>query len=270
MILRSDKAIHDSAKILHDLKEAMSKTAFKELQQAMGLNYSEEGLLLDQQLMGRYFPVDATCYDWMHIYLVNGIWNRETGKLMGQLQIQCRITYKDIHAFCREFVWPRSSGGAANVFEKRAENKDVVSPIACSASEGLGIYSVLRVFLSLRAIGVSAAMTLAVAAYFAMCDVLNLLSRASLGDVSPSELQRAILKHFAASKLAYGDDDWVPKYHFALHLPYMLRRFERLISCWVHERKHKIVKLHSNNILNTACDWEKQLSLNSYSPNSHT
>ena len=49
-------------------------------------------------------------------------------------------------------------------------------------------------------------------------------------------------RHYAARVVAYGYKIFVPKHHFMLHMPEQLERFKCLVSCWVHERKHKIVK----------------------------
>ena len=49
-------------------------------------------------------------------------------------------------------------------------------------------------------------------------------------------------RHYAAHVVAYGYTLFVPKHHFMLHIPRQLARFAFLISCFVHERKHKIAK----------------------------
>ena len=49
-------------------------------------------------------------------------------------------------------------------------------------------------------------------------------------------------KHYAAHVIAYGYTIFVPKHHFLLHIPKQLERFKFLVACWVHERKHKIIK----------------------------
>ena len=70
--------------------------------------------------------------------------------------------------------------------------------------------------------------------------VMGLLLRVSTGCISPGVLAEAISKHYAAHAIAYGYTLFVPKHHFLLHLPGQLARFKFLVSCWVHERKHKI------------------------------
>ncbi len=42
-----------------------------------------------------------------------------------------------------------------------------------------------------------------------------------------------------------------PKFHWLVHLARELEHFGILLSCWVHERKHRMVKRYANMILNT-------------------
>ena len=46
----------------------------------------------------------------------------------------------------------------------------------------------------------------------------------------------------AAHVLAYGYTLFVPKHHYMLHIPGQLAKFAMLIMCYVHERKHKVLK----------------------------
>ena len=42
-----------------------------------------------------------------------------------------------------------------------------------------------------------------------------------------------------------------PKYHWLVHLHQHLAKFQTLPTCWVHERKHKLVKRYAADIQNT-------------------
>jgi hypothetical protein len=48
--------------------------------------------------------------------------------------------------------------------------------------------------------------------------------------------------HYAAARAHDGYTLFVPKHHFMLHIPAQLAKFTMLIMCYVHERKHKILK----------------------------
>ena len=42
-----------------------------------------------------------------------------------------------------------------------------------------------------------------------------------------------------------------PKFHWLVHLPRHLARWGQLPTCWVHERKHRVVKRYASDICNT-------------------
>ena len=71
---------------------------------------------------------------------------------------------------------------------------------------------------------------------------MDLLLQVNTGCISPKMLAEAIAKHYTAHVIAYGYALFLSKHHFMMHLPRQLERFKFLVACWVHERKHKIVK----------------------------
>ena len=42
-----------------------------------------------------------------------------------------------------------------------------------------------------------------------------------------------------------------PKFHWLVHLPKHLEQFKLLPTCWVHERKHRMVKRYASDVTNT-------------------
>lgn len=52
---------------------------------------------------------------------------------------------------------------------------------------------------------------------------------------------------------------FLPKHHYSLHLPSQCAQHETLVSCWVHERKHKEIKRHANLITNTWSNFERSV-----------
>jgi len=76
--------------------------------------------------------------------------------------------------------------------------------------------------------------------------VLMLLQCAFTGKVKSKTLRSAMLDHFRKQQGAYGFDLWLPKSHHALHLPDMMDKFGFLLSTFVHERRHKIIKRHAS------------------------
>ena len=57
--------------------------------------------------------------------------------------------------------------------------------------------------------------------------------------------------------LVYNDELWMPKHHYSTHLGEQLRKFGMLASCFVHERKHKMVKRYANDMRNTRTNFDE-------------
>ena len=141
-----------------------------------------------------------------------------------------------------------SSNGA-----RPSDNSD---HFACSASEGLGVYVVLRIWLLQLASGICDDQ---IACFLRLCEVLDLLQSVKLPDkVSWKALHRAIVNHLAAFKRAYGEIGWLPKHHFALHLASFLRLWKCLLGLWVQERRHSMSKRFGSDRRNTTA-YEKGL-----------
>ena len=78
----------------------------------------------------------------------------------------------------------------------------------------------------------------------ALIKVLSLLQRCQAAEKpTPQELHNAIFDHLRKHKAVYGTKLWIPKHHFATHLPDFLGKFGTLMNSLVLERKHKNVKL---------------------------
>ncbi|CAE7341309.1 unnamed protein product [Symbiodinium sp. CCMP2592] len=75
-----------------------------------------------------------------------------------------------------------------------------------------------------------------------------MLRKATQGGLDPAALRGALAN--------YGAEYWVPKNHMTMHLPEFLSRHGRLLSCFVHERKHKLVKRFANNMKDTSRSYE--------------
>ena len=79
-------------------------------------------------------------------------------------------------------------------------------------------------------------------AYLCCADVLELLLSVPLGTVTQTDLRVAVDGLLAACLKAGWRQYMHPKFHWTVHLVIEMGRFGMLLCCWVHERKHKIVK----------------------------
>ena len=66
----------------------MNKGAFKLRQFALGLNYAEHGPLFSPELRPHMKPIAVSMYDWMHNFVVGGIFQVEMTELLKVLQRQ--------------------------------------------------------------------------------------------------------------------------------------------------------------------------------------
>ena len=132
-----------------------------------------------------------------------------------------------------------------------------------SASEALATYPVMRIFLqdSLPTLGDNHA-RLCCHSFFALCDVLDTLQMlGSTGNVNAEadDLDAKVCRHLQLFKSCYGETRVLPKAHMNLHLGDFLRRHGCLLSCFVHERRHKEIKRYANNMDNMQTGSEKHL-----------
>ena len=133
-------------------------------------------------------------------------------------------------------------GGASGLLVLAHDRETLDEAVSASASQCLGLYPVLREVLKLQDIECDDAKG-AIDCYYSLCTVLDLLRQANKpGAVSPKRLHRAIITHLRKFQETYGTEAWFPKCHLATHLGRMLHLFHILLSCYVHERKHKEVK----------------------------
>ncbi|CAE7247445.1 unnamed protein product [Symbiodinium sp. CCMP2592] len=177
-------------------------------------------------------------FDYFHVYLVNGIFNVLTGFFLGELHNH-GWKHNDIDRFANGFTWPSRLRGAAakDILQKRKPSET----LKCGASEALNFMQLLRLYVLVFVI-----------------DALQAIN-AKPSAFTPLELQQLIKRHLDLAKSRYGDEWWVPKCHLAGHLALQLAKHQVLLSCFVHERKHKIIKKISNEILDTSRTFERSI-----------
>ena len=241
---------------LQEQKPLLSKIAYDKLEQSLGYNLIEGGLLLDP--VHGSSMIDKIQYDWFHIYVVHGIANIECGLFLKVLHVYGH-KLEAINDFCNRFNWPSQIRGSApkDVFTKR----DSDSPLKASGSETLNVLVVLRVFILMYVVEeANLELRNACESFFCLCRVLDLCTQISRGRPVPfSDLGGAIRKHLEAFQKMYGIYHWTPKFHMSLHLENMFRRHGTLLSCATHERKHKVLKNFANHHLNAGATWETSL-----------
>ena len=226
--------------------ERGAKKSYDTMCQDYGFHHCAESILLDQDL--KVGAVSNCMFDWMHVYLVTGLFNHEFVWLMEFLK-KHGFNYDSLHNFCRRWNWPLNTGDMQQLLSSTGcRPTDKSDHLACSASQGLSLYPVLRLWLLCLPAGIC---DLQVASMLALCTVLDTLCHVRFGAVSPDTLQEQIVAHLAAYLFAYSDFGWLPKHHYSMHLPAQLRKFNMLLGLWVQERRHRMAKRWGKDRSNT-------------------
>lgn len=97
--------------ILRRLGEARSELRpqdFAELERALGFTWSPH-TVVGTPAFDR--PISTLMWDWMHIYLVNGLFNQEMGRLL-QLLRPHGCSWQMLHEYLVKWTWPRATAPA--------------------------------------------------------------------------------------------------------------------------------------------------------------
>ena len=246
-----------SLRRLERLRGSMSNANFEKEQMICGWCDPRGSLLLDPSLDGHVDVVRHLCFDWAHIFMVNGIFNVHLGKFMQVLR-GSRIGYGEVAAYARQWQWPKrlqskQAVGISSLENPRAKNSAASGVWHGDASEGLSLCPVLASFVRFELLDKGVAVDHC-RAFLLLCAVVDALLCVPRGCVAADELRDAILAHHRSFFDMYGDAAVVPKFHYAVHLPDFLRRFGMLPSCLLHERKHRVAKRYLADRRNTSVD----------------
>ena len=92
------------------------------------------------------------------------------------------------------------------------------------------------------------------------CECMQILQRSMRTGAEPDELYIATMRFSEAYLEQFGDSNWAPKFHLAMHIALqwmLIRRAAKrdnafpLPNCFKLERRHKSVKKHVRDFLNT-------------------
>ncbi|CAJ1428127.1 unnamed protein product [Effrenium voratum] len=254
--LHTHNSIQRTVEHLEEQRAVLNQGQFARLEQSLGFNYRPAGLLA-HPAWGAQF-LEKTMFDWMHVYVVSGIANVQTGLMVGDLT-RHGTTLRHLQDFVCSFQWPARLRGAAprSALEKRGSAYEAIK---CSASELLNLLVLLRAFLLLFVCPTAEGRVQEVVQCFLkLCEILDTLIALPKRTPNHDQLQQLVASHLEDFKRVHGAEHWTTKFHLSLHLPLLLKRHRCLISCFVHERKHKCVKRVANNVLDTSKSFEKAI-----------
>lgn len=229
---------------------------FQRRQTALGYTYHPFHFLYDAMIRAFFQPISGFMHDWMHCMLVQGVVNTTLFLIMEDFRAIGQ-TYAVFEEYLGKFKWPLLFSGKPDVLCKKrvdafrkAKKANERRQVKMQASEGLQILPVMALFVML-VIKPSGRAAGACAVFLAMHGLLELLIAIPHGYVTEAMLLGAVEDFLKVFRDVYGTQWMHNKFHSLLHLPEELFRCGVLLTCWVHERKHKVVKEFAEFIRNT-------------------
>ena len=223
-------------------------------EKTMGMNCNPHGILADVELRQFIAPSSYT-RDSMHTFLSAGTVSIEMRLLLKSLNRQLGVTYSSLQVFCKaEWKWPahvQTKGHQIHQAFSAQRERHSGDAFRAGASELLTMYPLVRYFL--EKVVERGALCAERESFEALCYVLDLmqqLKRFPSNGVA-RELASALARHMDSHKRAYGTSNIKPKHHQAMHIPAQVLRDKLLLDCFVHERKHQVIKQCAQNIDNT-------------------
>ena len=244
--------IRGAVRRLAAFQETDSVGDFKLREQAIGFTHHPRSILLDPLLDGVVHPVSQFMHDWMHAMFVHGVWNTMLFLLLETLLAHGMADiWERLYTYISAWTWPRRMACSTlkTVFKlKRKKANRKAKFFKCTASEGLSLYGVIAFYMHKVILPHAESCRDEILTYLSLCDVLDMLVVAPYGVISQLMLHDAI--HTFLQKCI--DCGWRafmhPKFHWLKHL----HQHELLLTCWVHERKHKMVKRYGTDVSNTS------------------
>ena len=205
LVLHSDRSVWQIVDHLAAQAGHGTKKAFSELEVRLGWNHVPKGVLLDHDMRAHFKPISHVSFDWMHVYLVAGVFHKEISALL-DLMAKHGIRQSALHDWCSHFVWPHLHGGqgcsAKDVFRKKREND---ADFKCTSSEALGIYPVIRSFFqNMNMDNIGHDMRLGINSFYCLCEVLDSLKHAATGSIAVAAFQNKIAAHLMAFKVPWA------------------------------------------------------------------
>ena len=257
LVLHTDDTLRSTLERLRAAHAVDAPADFKWREMALGFTHNDHNMVLDPQLRGILRPCSQYMHDYMHVVYVDGVANITLYHVMEVFRVSGH-TYTAIHDFLQPWVWPHRVGGAhcagKKVFNPKHENKTRnKNCFQAQASELLSVLPVIAFYVRCVLLPFADGQLLeACNVYLALFAVHVLLQDILHGTVTPPMLRRAIRSLLTLFVAAYGADPCKTKFHSLIHLPFEFDFHKFLISCWVHERRHRLIKKFAQDICGLA------------------
>ena len=234
----TDVAFYEAVTKLEGLADG-PKAALHRMEQMLGLNYHEAGLLFDPWCKTVVRPISHYLRDWMHILVSHGVLGTEMAMLLGLLK-GIGVKAEVVQNFARTFTLPKHLGKVSD--EWFASDRTSEDTMRFFASELLTMTPLFASFLE-QAIEPRGLLVEHCRCFKVMARIIALLQLGPTGaTLHVEELRALISEHHDAYTRLYSRLAIKPKWHHMIHLPEQVSSLGKALSCFVTERKHKQVK----------------------------
>ena len=233
------------------------KGEFKLRQQAIGFSYLQHGLLSNARLEHAVKPATQYCHDWMHALFCSGVFNIIVVQFMREISaVSDADPWSVVQSYVEKWVWPRSvnfdAGKSEHFSPHRAKAHKKAGHFKCSASDGRSLLPLLGYFAAAVAKRLAGMNFAACDALVALNDLVEALVAVNRGLADAGRVRTCVATMLTSCEHAQWQDYFIPKFHWTVHFAPSVEKFGLALTCWVHERKHKMVKRYASDICNTS------------------
>ena len=250
--LATDATILQLYDHLAERRPHITKGAFEILQRAAGFSYCEHSLLSDADLRPHVPPTVYTM-DWMHNFLCHGVASLEIAAFLQKCRHELGITYAQLERLVQsDWKWAKAHRvhKIDDVFSS-ARQKGATEGFRGSAAEILMVFPLLRYFTA-KVVLPTHKVDVACRSFLKMCHVIDEFLKLKTGSSSNHRVLDLLRDFMDLHKACYGTEWIKPKHHFAFHNILSLQDDKVWLDCFVHERKHQVVKRAGTTIKNTS------------------
>lgn len=235
-------------------RSTLSPADLKLWEQACGFSHCPGGLLFDPSVRHLLKPISQFMHDWMHGIFVKGVFQTTAFLLIKEVYKAKICMYNGMQSFLEGWLLPKNKIAnlalLVSLFNpKRKEANKTANTFKCTASEGLAVYPLLALYVQEKLLPKNVC-TLACNAFLFLANVIDLLVAVPLGIIAPTDLQQSIDAFLSACHAAAWTARMHAKFHWMMHYSDHLQLWGTLLTCWCHERKHKLVKRYSADVYN--------------------
>ena len=226
---------------------ARSNTECDKAEVATGIHHEPHGLLFSDECRSFIRPNTGWLRDWMHVLLVSGVANSEVMQLCLALK-SIGVKWPMVTEFFAKWRLPKCHGKVNPDWftGKRLGHRDEKDMFKGFSGELLTIIPIMMMFLDLviAPLGVLSNQIECFRLLEQLVKLFSLGAHTSARYVQ--DIDRIIKEHASLYKECYPDAI-KPKWHHLFHVVDHVANLGCLLSCFVTERKHRVMKATANH-----------------------